>query len=81
MAFVRPDAKSLLHKVAGVRLGAGQAEGKLIKRLVVTTHQIFEIQAFSHSAASQLRVQGRRIVPVTLPGTNLVVSHLIVQVV
>ncbi|MEI9963135.1 MAG: hypothetical protein WDM76_19095 [Limisphaerales bacterium] len=81
MSLVRPDAKGLLHKVAGIRLVAGEAEGELIKRLVVTTHQIFEIQAFSHSAASQLRVQGRRIVPVNLPGTNLVAGTPIMQVV
>jgi hypothetical protein len=53
VAFGRPDAKGLLHKVAGIRLVAGQAEGKSIQRLIIIGHQTFKVHALGHSAASK----------------------------
>ena len=63
VAFGRPDAKSLLRQVAGIRLVARQAEGELIQRLVITGHQTFKIHAVSHIAASIVRASNASIVP------------------
>jgi hypothetical protein len=67
VAFVCPDAKSLLHQITGVRLVADQAEGKLIQRFVITGHQTFEVQAVSHIAAFKLRVGSPPNVPARRP--------------
>src|SRR5208282_1786927 len=63
MALGRPNAKGLLCKVTGVRLIPRQAEGKLIQRLVITSHQTFKVHALSHIASLKLRVRGTSIVP------------------
>jgi hypothetical protein len=67
MAFICPDAKSLLYQITGVRLVADQAEGKLIQRLVITGHQTFKVQAVSHIATFELRVGNGPNVPAKRP--------------
>jgi hypothetical protein len=76
VALGRPNAKSLLCKVTGVRLVTREAEGKLIQRLVITSHQLLKIRAFSHIATLKLRASTPSIVPGNLPGTNAILVHL-----
>jgi hypothetical protein len=70
VAFSRPNAKSLLSKVTGVRFVSCEAEGELIQRLVITSHQTVKIQTLSHIATLKLRVRETSIVPAKITGNK-----------
>ena len=66
VALRGPYVERLLRQIARVGLGAGQAEGKLIQRLVVASHQTFKIPGRSHIATSLLRGTSAAIVPAAI---------------
>ena len=70
VAFGRPNAKSLLRQVAGIGLVACHAERELIHRLVITSHQLLKIRAFSHIATLKLRASTPSIVPGKFSGNK-----------
>jgi hypothetical protein len=49
-----PDVKSLLGKITGIGFSAGQAEGELVKRLVILPYNYFKIRA-RHTSAFKVR--------------------------
>ena len=63
MALGGPYVKCLLRQIARIRLGPRQAEGKLVERLVETSHQAFKIPSGCHNASSPIRAPATKIVP------------------
>ena len=70
MAFGRPNAKSLLCEVTGVGFVTRETEGKLVQRLVITSHQTFKLHGLSHIATLKLRAGRASIVPAKFFGNK-----------
>jgi len=77
VAFGRPNAKGLLCEITGVSFVPRETEGKLVKRLVITSHQRLKLHGLSHIATLKLRARRTSIVPLRFVGTNSAVIHLI----